>query len=332
MSSNPTGSPRRRWLAVAPMLNRTDRHFRYLVRLISRCTWLYTEMVVAQALLHGNSSRLLAHADIEAPLALQLGGSDPAVLARAVMVAVEFGFDEINLNVGCPSPRVSAGRMGACLMAEPLRVGECVAAMGAVSNLPVTVKTRLGIDEYDDFEFLCRFVEMVAAAGCRTFIIHARKAWLRGLDPKRNRTVPPLDYARVRALKAAYPQLEFILNGGLQDLVMAREAIASGLDGAMIGRAAYAHPWCLAAADQVFYGDRIAAPTLAEVLDAYLVYIEKEYAAGTPLRPMLRHIPGLFSGLPGSRVLRFRIGALAGSNALAPLREALAPALNAQTA
>ncbi len=332
MSSNAAGVLHRRWLSVAPMLNRTDRHFRYLVRLISRRTWLYTEMVTAQALLHGNPSRLLSHAGVEAPLAVQLAGSDPAALARAVIVAMEFGFDEINLNVGCPSPQVSAGRMGARLMAEPQLVGECVAAMCAVSNLPVTVKTRLGIDEYDDFEFLCRFVETVAAAGCRTFIIHARKAWLKGLDPKRNRTVPPLDYACVRALKAAYPRLEFILNGGLQDLAMAREAIASGLDGAMIGRAAYARPWCLAAADRIFYGEHVAMPSLAEVLDAYLVHIGREHAAGTPLGPMLRHIPGLFTGLSGARALRARIGAQAGSGSLDSLREALAPVLNAQAA
>lgn len=316
---------------MAPMMNRTDRHFRFLARLITRRTWLYTEMLVARALMHGRAPHLLAHDAAERPLALQLGGSDPAILARAGRIAADQGYDEVNLNVGCPSPRVKRGRMGACLMRDPALVAECVAAMRAVIPLPVTVKTRIGVDHEADFEFLDRFVEAVAAAGCTTFIVHARRAWLEGVSPKANRTVPPLDYERVYALKAQFPRLEIILNGGVGDIDTAAAALGR-VDGVMFGRAAYAHPLMLAEVDRKFYGDAHPLPLLGEILERYLDYLAAHLGAKGVPAAALGHLAGLFAGVPGGRTVRRKLGELGGERDPAAVRRALAPYLHARAA
>jgi len=308
------------------MMNRTDRHFRYLMRLITRHTWLYTEMVVARGLVFGNAAKLLRYHDGEHPVALQLGGHEPAILARAAALAHDHGFDELNLNIGCPSPRVSAGRMGACLMAEPERVADCVAAMRDASPLPVTVKTRLGIDHEDGFEFLCRFVETVADAGCSTFIVHARKAWLEGVSPRANRNVPPLHHDRVARLKRCYPQLEILTNGGVADLDEVSDLLR-GVDGVMLGRAAYARPLMLAGADARFYSDPAPMPRRAHVLGGYLHYLKSCVENGEKLGPALRHLPGILGGVPGARRVRARLGALAGTQDVAGVERALMPLL-----
>lgn len=327
-NSEPVRLPPRS-LAVAPMMNRTDRHFRYLMRLITRRTWLYTEMVVARGVVRGDANKLLAYNDAEHPVALQLGGHEPDVLAEATRLAHTRGYDEVNLNIGCPSPRVSAGRMGACLMAEPGLVADCVAAMREASPLPVTIKTRLGIDHDADLQFLCRFVERVAAAGCRTFIIHARKAWLNGVSPKANRNVPPLDYPRVARVKRLYPELEILVNGGIADLDEAA-AQMQGVDGVMLGRAAYANPLMFSAADARFYGDDAnGEPRRAQVLAGYLHYLRGCVARGEKLGPALRHVPGILGGVPGARRVRARLGALAGTQDVAGVERALMPLLEA---
>ncbi len=238
--------------AVAPMMDWTDRHCRVFHRQLTRHALLYTEMVTAQAIKHGDRQRLLGFDSVEQPVALQLGGSDPRLLAEAAKIGEDFGYSEINLNVGCPSDRVQEGRFGACLMAEPQLVGDCVAAMMAAVKIPVTVKCRIGIDDQDEIEGLNRFVEAVAATDCNTFIIHARKAWLKGLSPKENREIPPLNYARVYKLKNDFPQLNIILNGGLDSLEAAQAALQN-FDGVMLGRAAYHTPWLLADVDRVFF-------------------------------------------------------------------------------
>ncbi|MGH8226272.1 MAG: tRNA dihydrouridine(20/20a) synthase DusA [Gammaproteobacteria bacterium] len=327
---NISGLPPRR-ISVAPMMNRTDRHFRFLARLVTRHTWLYTEMLVARALVHGRAERLLDHAVAERPLALQLGGSEPAVLAQAARIAGEHGYDEVNLNAGCPSARVTRGRMGACLMREPALVAECVVAMRAVTPLPITVKTRIGVDHEADFEFLCRFVEAVAAAGCKTVIVHARKAWLDGVSPKANRTVPPLDYERVYVLKAHFPQLEIILNGGIGDLDAAAVALER-CDGAMFGRAAYAQPLLLAGADRRFYGDAHPPPSLGEILAGYLDYLAGQVTTNGIPSAALGHLAGLFTGLPGARLVRRQLGELAGDRRLVAVERVLAPYLRARAA
>lgn len=323
--------PRRlppRTLAVAPMMNRTDRHFRFLMRLITRRTWLYTEMVVARGVVRGDAGKLLAYRDEEHPVALQLGGHEPEMLAEATRLAHAHGYDEVNLNIGCPSPRVSAGRMGACLMAEPELVAECVAAMREASPLPVTVKTRLGIDHDDSMEFLCRFVETVADAGCGTFIVHARKAWLDGVSPKANRNVPPLDHRRVAGIKRRFPRLEIIANGGVADLDEAG-TLLGGVDGVMLGRSAYAHPLMFAVADQRFYGDTAPPPRRAQVLGAYLCYLQACVGDGQKLGPALRHLPAILAGVPGARRVRCDLGALAGTQDVAGVERALMPLLEA---
>jgi len=299
------------------------------MRLITRRTWLYTEMVVARGVVHGDADKLLAYHGVEHPVALQLGGHEPQVLAEATRLAHAHGYDEVNLNIGCPSPRVSAGRMGACLMAEPGLVADCVAAMREASPLPVTVKTRLGIDHEDSLEFLYRFVERVAASGCRTFIIHARKAWLNGVSPKANRNVPPLDYPRVAHLKRLHPELEILVNGGIGDLDAAGEHLA-GVDGVMLGRAAYANPLMFAAADARFYGeDAELAPSRAQVLAGYLNYLRGCVGRGEKLGPALRHVPAILGGVPGARRVRARLGALAGTQDVAGVERALMPLLEA---
>jgi len=288
---------------VAPMMEWTDRHCRYFLRLISRRTFLYTEMVTAEAVLYGNRERVLGFSPEEHPVGLQLGGSDPKRLAEASKIGAEYGYDEINLNIGCPSDRVQSGRFGACLMAEPDLVAECVAAMGEAAGVPVTVKCRIGIDDQDAEATLDRFVDRVAQAGCTTFIVHARKAWLKGLSPKENRDVPPLDCERVGRLKQRRPDLEIVLNGGIESLAEARAHLPH-VDGVMLGRAAYADPYLLAEVDQALFGAEETPPARLEVLDRFVPYIEAELAAGARLNQMTRHILGLFHGQPRARAFR----------------------------
>ena len=285
------------------MMDWTDRHDRYFLRLISRRVLLYTEMIPTGAILHGDRDRFLGFDACERPLALQVGGAEPAELATCARQAAVRGYDEINLNVGCPSDRVQNARFGACLMAEPTLVADCVAAMRAACDLPVTVKTRIGIDDRDSYAELVDFVGTVAEAGCMTFIVHARKAWLRGLSPKQNRELPPLDYGRVYALKRDLPALEIVLNGGVQSLDEAAAHLAR-VDGVMIGRAAYQSPYLLAEADARFFGDPRPAPDREAVARALVPYAAAQAARGVPVKSITRHILGLFNGLPGARQWR----------------------------
>jgi len=290
-------------LSVAPMMDWTDRHDRFFLRLISRQALLYTEMVATGAVLHGDRQRLLRFDESEHPVACQLGGSEPDDLARAAEIVAGFGYDEVNLNCGCPSDRVQKGRFGACLMAEPETVAAGVKAMIAATSLPVTVKSRIGVDEMEDYADLKRFIETVADAGCRTFIVHARKAWLKGLSPKENREIPPLRHELVYRLKQELPELTIVLNGGVATLDQAATHLAH-VDGVMIGRAAYQEPYMLAEADRRFFGASAPAPSRRQVLEAFIPYVERELAEGTPLAHMTRHILGLYNGLPGARAFR----------------------------
>ena len=292
-----------RLLSVAPMLDWTDRHCRYFLRLISRRVRLYTEMVTTGALIHGERERFLRFEPAEHPLALQLGGSEPRAMADCARMGEEWGYDEINMNVGCPSDRVQSGRFGACLMADPDLVAECVAAMKEAVRLPVTVKARIGIDDRDSYEALCLFVERVRAAACDALIVHARKAWLQGLSPKENREVPPLRHDVVEQLKCDFPCLPIIINGGIRSLDQAK-SLLTRLDGVMIGREAYQNPWMLAGADREIFGDRAGAPARREVLEAFADYAERQLADGVPLSAMTRHVLGLFNGRPGARAWR----------------------------
>ncbi|MEM7404467.1 MAG: tRNA dihydrouridine(20/20a) synthase DusA [Pseudomonadota bacterium] len=289
-----------RRLSVAPMMACTDRHARYLMRLISRRTLLYTEMVSTGALLHGDAARHLARAPQEQPVALQLGGNEPGAMAQSAALGNRAGYDEINMNVGCPSPRVKAGCFGAALMAEPDLVARCVAAMRTDSDVPVTVKTRIGIDDLDSYSRLRHFIETVAAAGCQTFIIHARKAWLNGLSPRENREIPPLRYDVVDRLCEDYPELGFVLNGGIASLAEAAAHI-DRVGAAMIGRAAYASPYLLAEADGRVHGAPGAPPDRAEVVRAYHAYARDAFAKGVPLPPLMKPLLGLFHGVDGAR-------------------------------
>ena len=291
-----------RRLSVAPMMDWTDRHCRSFHRVLTRRTLLYTEMVTAAAVLRGDWRRLLAHSPAEQPLALQLGGDDAGDLAACAELAEGLGFREVNLNVGCPSDRVQSGRFGACLMREPQVVAEAIAAMQARVHVPVTVKHRLGVDEQEGYEPLAEFVEAVAAAGCRVFVVHARKAWLAGLSPKENREVPELRYDLVHRLKRDRPELTVVLNGGVPSLDAALEHLAAGLDGVMIGRAAYHEPWILAAADRRVFGEAAdPVPDREAAVAAYLPYVEAQLAAGEPLPRLVRHLLGLFHGEPRAR-------------------------------
>ena len=318
-------------LCVAPMMERTDRHCRYLLRLIAPRAWLYTEMVTARALVHGDRARLLRFDALEHPVALQIGGSEPAELAAAARWGEEAGYDEINLNVGCPSGRVQAGCFGAALMREPERVAECVAAMGASVHVPVTVKTRLGVDDHDSYEFLHTFARQVVDAGCGTLIVHARKAWLKGLSPKQNREIPPLDYARVYRLKGDFPRTEIVINGGLSDAAVTR-AQWSHVDGVMLGRAAYDEPMLMAEIDALAYSEtRTAAEgrsdmaERAHVLERYLRYAEREVDAGTRLNAMTRPLAGMYAREPGGRAWRRELSLLPdGSAGLRQLRRLVA--------
>ena len=292
-----------RRLCLAPMMEWTDRHFRYLLRLGAPRMLLYTEMVTAAALVHGDAERLLAFDSREHPVALQLGGSDPAALAQAARLGEAAGYDEINLNVGCPSDRVQSGRFGACLMAEPALVADCVAAMRETVRVPVTVKCRIGIDDQDSEQDLRRFVETVATeGGCRVFVVHARKAWLQGLSPKENREIPPIDYDRVYRLKQDFPELTIVINGGIRSLPEVCTHLAR-VDGTMIGREAYGNPYAVMQWDAALYGAE-PPPSRHELVRAYLPYVERQLAAGVRLSAITRHLLNLFQGVPGARAWR----------------------------
>jgi tRNA-dihydrouridine synthase A len=292
-----------RRLSIAPMLDWTDRYCRYFLRLITRHTLLYTEMVTTGALLYGERARFLDFDPSEHPLALQLGGSDPQDLARCARLGETWGYDEINLNLGCPSDRVQSGSFGACLMLTPTLVADGIKAMRDAVGIEVTVKHRIGVDEQDSYQALCDFVGTLSDAGCATFIVHARKAWLQGLSPKENREIPPLSYETVYRLKQDFPALTIVINGGITSLSQAEEQL-SQVDGVMIGREAYHNPWILAEADRRLFGDTAATPDRHGVLDRLLPFVDHELAKGVPLNRITRHILGLFHGRPGAR--RFR--------------------------
>lgn len=300
-------TPDSRRFSVAPMMDWTDRHCRFFHRLLSRRALLYTEMLTTGAVIHGDRERLLGFSGEEHPVAIQLGGSDPADLAASARIAEDFGYDEVNLNVGCPSDRVQSGRFGACLMREPELVGDCVAAMKAAVKSPVTVKCRIGVDEQDPEEALDALADRVVAAGADALVVHARKAWLKGLSPKENRDVPPLDYGRVFRLKARHPGLFVAINGGIGDLAQARALLEPRdgvrLDGVMLGRAAYQNPGLLLGVDEAIYGEPAARDEFA-ALEAFLPYVAHWLAKGAPLHAMTRHVLGLFQGRPGARLFR----------------------------
>ncbi|QIZ77783.1 tRNA dihydrouridine(20/20a) synthase DusA [Ferrimonas lipolytica] len=285
--------------SVAPMLDWTDRHYRYMARLISKRTLLYTEMVTTGAIIHGKGDYLQFN-EQEHPLALQLGGSNVQDLAHCAKLAQERGYDEVNLNVGCPSDRVQNGRFGACLMAEPKLVADCVKAMRDAVDIPVTVKTRIGIDEQDSYQFLTDFVGTVAAAGCNDFTIHARKAWLQGLSPKQNREIPELNYQRAYDIKRDFPQLDIGVNGGITTIEQCL-AHLQHLDGTMVGREAYSNPWLLAQVDSKLFDERRALLSRAEVVEQMIPYVEAHIAQGGRPNHITRHMLGLFNGLPGGR-------------------------------
>ncbi|MGA8499192.1 MAG: tRNA dihydrouridine(20/20a) synthase DusA [Xanthobacteraceae bacterium] len=301
-----------RKFSVAPMMEWTDRHCRFFHRLLTRRALLYTEMLTTGAVLHGDRARLLRFDAAEHPLALQLGGSEPQALAACAQIGAELGFDEINLNAGCPSDRVQDGRFGACLMAEPALVGDCVAAMKAAVSIPVTVKCRIGIDEQDPEAALETFAQNIEQARADALIVHARKAWLKGLSPKENREVPPLDHARVYRLKAAHPKLTVVLNGGVAGVDQALAHLRH-VDGVMMGRAAYQEPWRLIAVDPLVFGEeaRFASPKQAAA--ALAPYVEREIAGGTRLHAITRHLHGLFHAVPGARAYRRHLAGAAAS-------------------
>ncbi len=284
------------------MMDWTDRHCRYFMRLLSPSVRLYTEMVTAAAIVHGDAERFLRFNEEEHPVALQLGGSEPDWMAQATARAAEFGYDEININVGCPSDRVQSGRFGACLMAHPDVVADCFRAMQRETDVPVTVKTRIGIDDKDNYDFLQAFVDALAAAGCNRFIVHARIAILEGLSPKENRSVPPLNYERVYQLKQDFPDLTIDINGGLTSLDQV-DAVLQHVDGAMIGRQAYHQPYFLAELERHFDPDR-TPPSRQDVVDRMLPYVDRMVAEGVSLNSMTRHMLGLFAGRPGARAWR----------------------------
>ncbi|PRP71949.1 tRNA dihydrouridine(20/20a) synthase DusA [Chromobacterium amazonense] len=291
--------PSRR-LSVAPMLDWTDRHYRYFARQITRHTWLYTEMVTTGALLNGDVVRHLRFDEAEHPVALQLGGSEPAELAACAKLAEQWGYDEVNLNVGCPSERVQKGAFGACLMAEPQLVSDCVKAMRDAVDIDVTVKHRIGIDQIEHYDYLREFVDTVAEAGCHTFIVHARNAILKGLSPKENREIPPLKYDYVYRLKRERADLEILINGGVKTNAEIAEHLQH-VDGVMVGREAYHNPWLMAEWDALFYGDETARPERAAVVEAMMPYVTARLGDGSNVRHIARHILGLFQGLPGAR-------------------------------
>lgn len=285
------------------MMDGTDRHCRYFHRLLTKRARLYTEMITGEAIVHGDADRLLGFDDSEHPVALQLGGSDPEKLKEAARIGAGFGYDEINLNVGCPSDRVQSGMFGACLMKAPALVADCVAAMRAAVEIPVTVKCRIGVDDQDPEEALFGFVDQVTAAGCGVFIVHARKAWLEGLSPKENRTLPPLDYDIVRRLEKARPDLSIVVNGGIETVAQAGDFVEE-FGGVMMGRAAYGAPYMLADVDAALFGDTAAPPTREEVVEKMSAYINRQFAQGVRPHAVTRHMLGLYHGAPGARAWR----------------------------
>ncbi len=288
---------------VAPMMEWTDRHCRFFLRLISRHARLYTEMVTSAAIVHGDRERLLGFDGFEHPVALQLGGSDPRELAESARIGEQYGYDEINLNCGCPSDRVQSGRFGACLMGEPALVARCVTAMRAAVSVPVTVKCRIGIDDRDSYEELHEFVRQIRDAGIDALVVHARKAILQGLSPKENRQVPPLSYTTVYRLKEDFGALPIAINGGISTIEQCREHLAQ-VDGVMLGRTAYHEPWVLSEVDRELFGDDHPAPSRHAVLESFMPYVERQLAAGVRLNAMSRHVLGLFHGSPGGRLYR----------------------------
>lgn len=311
-------------ISIAPMMDWTDRHCRYFMRLLSPSALLYTEMVTAAAIVHGDAERFLRFNEEEHPVALQLGGSDPGWMARATATASRHGYDEININVGCPSDRVQSGQFGACLMARPKLVADCLRAMRSEVGVPVTVKTRIGIDDEDSYEFLRRFVDLQREAGCRKFIVHARIAVLEGLSPKENRSVPPLRYERVFQLKQDLPELEVVLNGGIKTVAQVDE-ILGRVDGVMIGRQAYHDPYFLANIEQHF-NPAWSKPDRRDVVEQMIPYIERELARGERLGRITRHMLGLFTGQPGARAWRRYLSENAFKDGAGP--EVLIDALN----
>ncbi|GLQ90624.1 tRNA dihydrouridine(20/20a) synthase DusA [Dyella flagellata] len=294
-------SPKPWHLSVAPMMDWTDRHCRYFHRLLSPHARLYTEMVTSAALVRGKQLRLLEHSQQEHPVALQLGGSDPQELAEAARYGAQAGYDEINLNVGCPSDRVQSGSFGACLMREPALVGDCVKAMRDAVVVPVTVKCRIGVDDQDEYADLQHFTDTMLEAGVEVLVVHARKAWLQGLSPKENREIPPLDYQRVYRLKHEFPQLVVVINGGITTVEAVREHLEH-VDGVMLGRAAYHDPYVLARVEEALYG--VPLPARENVLQHMRPYVEAELARGTALKHICRHLLGLYQGEPGARGFR----------------------------
>ncbi len=292
-----------RRFTIAPMMDCTDRHFRHLLRLITRQSVLYTEMITTGALIHGDRERFLKYNQSEHPVALQIGGSEPRDMGTCAKFAQDAGYDEVNINVGCPSDRVQSGQFGACLMANPDLVAECVARMNAAVTIPVTVKSRIGIDAQDSYGELLEFVNKVEAAGCNTFIIHARKAWLKGLSPRENRDVPPLRYDVVYQLKRDFPHLKIIINGGIKTLHETQQHLQH-VDGVMLGREAYSNPYLLAEVDRLIYNDEHDIPTRFDILQNYLPYIETQLSEGIYLKHITRHMIGLFQGLPGAKAWR----------------------------
>lgn len=293
-------------LSIAPMMDRTDRHFRYFMRQMTKRTLLYTEMLTTAAILHGDRDKLLGFSDLEKPLSLQLGGDDPQDLAECTKIATDYGYDEINLNVGCPSSRVQNGNFGACLMAQPEIVAKGVEAMIQATHLPITVKHRIGIDERDRYEDMADFVKIVSEAGCQHFTVHARKAWLQGLSPKENRDIPPLRYEDVHRLKQEFPSLFIEINGGLTTLEQVK-AQYNFVDAVMIGRAAYDNPYLFATVDSEIYGESVTPPTRQEVVEAMYPYIEEWLRKGLRLNAITRHTLQLFSGQPGTKAWKRHI-------------------------
>jgi tRNA-dihydrouridine synthase A len=292
-----------RTICIAPMMAYTDRHFRYLLRLMSQHTVLYTEMVTAQAIIHGDKPYLLDFSEEEHPIVMQLGGSDPRMLAQAAKICEQWGYDEINLNVGCPSDRVQKGCFGAALMKEAELVADCMTAMRQNVSIPVTIKTRLGVDDCDSDAFLHDFVGKIAETGCNVFIMHARKAWLKGLSPKENREIPPLNYDRVYQLKKIFPELEIIINGGIQTKTAVAQHLTD-VDGVMVGRIVCSEPYWLSDVDQQFYTKNTDIKSRQEIIQLYLPYILQQFSKGVPMRHMTRHLIGLYQGEKGARAWR----------------------------
>jgi len=288
--------------SVAPMLDCTDRHARFFLRLLTKRSLLYTEMITTGALIYGDRKGFLAYNQEEHPVALQLGGSDPAHLQQCTQMAYDSGYDEVNINVGCPSDRVQKGMFGACLMKQADLVSECVQQMKQVP-IPVTIKSRIGVDDHDSYENLVEFIDKTSQAGCQTYVIHARKAWLKGLSPKQNREVPPLDYPRVYQLKQDFPELEIIINGGIEDFNAIDEHLTK-VDGVMLGREAYYNPFMLAEVDQRIYGDTQPTATRESIIEQIIPYIEAQVSEGARLKHITRHILGLYRGIPGARLWR----------------------------